>query len=255
MTKAPPEWQSKRRPEKLQLGTWALLVSLVFMAGCISGVVDPEAHRDSATVPAAEDEDAASQEVSEQVPEEVPAQGDSAPAVESFAQVEALYEAGDYNAALLALIGISRGFPLHPDVEPMRQDILAAMSEARAVKSFVDADIAEARMAIEATEQAAIPDTYRLEQVVDMKLEPHSPPPSELKKALAIHVSMHLKGATLSSFFDAISKSANLNVISDKGLGQGKSVDIEVDDVPLQAAAPYAAGILAPEGLVEAEAR
>jgi type II secretory pathway component GspD/PulD (secretin) len=214
---------------------WALLFSVMVVTSCMTGAVDPEL----ADVKPAEPVDVSESPTPQDPVEAAGTPADRLPDKGMLDAVEELYEAGDYNSALLTLIDVSRENPLHPEIERMRQKLLTSMSEQRALKSVVDADISDARMAIEATEQSAIPDTYRLEQVVDAKLDSHSPPPSELKKALSIHVSMHLKGASLSSFVDAISKSANLNIISDKGLAEGKSVDIEVDDVPLQEILDY----------------
>ncbi len=219
----------------LAVARGCLSLVLITAFGCVTGSFDAQ-EEPPAEVPPLSATDLSPDKVSS--PATAPGD-DATPGPDPMDAVHRQFEAGDHNTALLSLIQASGIDPLHPDIEPMRQKILTAMSERRAVKSFTDADIADARMAIEATEKAAIPETYRLEEVVDPKLEPHGGEPSDLKKALSNNVSMHLKGATLSAFFDAISKSADLNIIADKGLAEGKSVDIEVDDVPLREILEY----------------
>lgn len=231
--------------------SWVASVSLIAaLAGCVTGVKHDEPDL-IADRPSDEDSASAGESSDDVVPSTPPAGGDERiaspgedagavpPATDPMAEIYGLYEEKDFNGALLALVALSRQTPPHAEIEPMRQKILKAMSEQRTLQAVFDAEVAETDMAIEATEKSALPETYRIKKLIEGEVQDHVREPSVLDKALQTPVSIHLKAATLSSFINAISKSSNLNIIADKGIGEGKQVDIEVDDVPLKEILDY----------------
>ena len=164
---------------------------------------------------------------------------DTAAAQAALAEAEALYAQGDYSAALIRCVDIERVTPNLPGLRDLRTRILVASLEQRTLDAAADEDLSRGRMAVESIEKAALPDTYRLERFVEEVTDSHLRPQGSLRQALEKPVSVHVKGATLSAFIDALSQDENINIIADQQLGEGKVVDIDVDEVPLREVLDY----------------
>lgn len=204
---------------------WTGLLACGFLAGCVtvgSGSEDEAAEAESEVIP----------------PAEVVETGAQA-ALDALAEAEALYDQGDYAGALVRCVDIDRVAPDLPGLRALRTKILTASLERRTLDATVEEDFGRGQMAVEAMEKAALPDTYRLERFIEGESDSHVSPPGPLRQALDMPVTIHLKGAKLGSFIEAISQDENINIIADQNLGEGKSIDIDVDEVPLQEILDY----------------
>jgi len=161
------------------------------------------------------------------------------PVASLLSRAQELYEAGDYPAALVELTNLSRTNPETPGISLLRHDIVRAVTEQRAVDALRRAELAKEQMTLDAVEQESIPDTYRLKKLVRHEETEHLTPASPMRKALDQPVTIHLQGADLSAFLDALSADKNINVMADQGVARGKKVDIQLDAVPLHEVLSY----------------
>jgi len=148
-------------------------------------------------------------------------------------RAETLYNEGDYGAALIACVELAHKDPFAPGLAELRNKIMVAVVELRAKRAAMASEVARNRMAVEAAEKEGLPTTYGLRKFIRGDNAPLRTPGGPMAKALEAPVTIHLKAANLSAFIGAIARDRNVNIIADKGLGKGESVDIDVEDVPL----------------------
>lgn len=154
-------------------------------------------------------------------------------------RAQALYDEGRYEDALAVCVEAGATGGLSYRMETLRNRILTAITEQRLLQAQEKADLAKKRMAVESIEAEAVPETYQLERFVKTEVADHLTPAGPMRKAMEGKVTIHLKGADLSAVIDALSLDANINLIADPGVGQGKTLDIQLDDVPLREMLDY----------------
>ncbi len=154
-------------------------------------------------------------------------------------EAQEFYDDKRYAAALTSYIDVSRRLPDTPGLEAMRAKILTAIEEERVLQTLRRNKLSEQQMATEAMEKGALPETYGARRFVNRVLADHQRAPGAMQKVLETPVSIHLKQASLSGFIAAVSLDSKINIIADAGLGQGKALDIELDDVPLREVFDY----------------
>lgn len=157
-----------------------------------------------------------------------------------LSKAQELYEAGEYNAALLECAEISYSEPETPGLEDLRRKVLLAVQREAAARYRDEAEIDRARMASEALDALKLPDRYGLRGTTQPlpldNLNPESPMNAQLDQP----VSLSLRDAPLSGLIAALSANMGLNIISDHDLGGGKRLTIEATDVPLREVLHYA---------------
>jgi type II secretory pathway component GspD/PulD (secretin) len=180
--------------------------------------------------------------VSAKAPSTTPATAAVAPRPKvspALAQAEALYAEKNFGAALTEYIEVRKAFPDTPGLEAMRHKVLTAIEEERVQRTIRRNILSEQQMATEAMEKAELPDTYGARRFLRSVLTSHRRPPGPMQEVLQTAVTIHLRKASLSSFIAAISQDSRINVVADAGLGAGKLIDIELDDVPLNEVLDY----------------
>jgi len=162
-------------------------------------------------------------------------------AVSPLADAERLYAEGQYGAALTSYIEVRRRLPDTPGLEVMRQKILTAIEEDRAQQTLRRGALTEKQMAVEAMEKAELPETYGARLFTRRVLTTHRRPPGPMQSALKTPVTIHLRQASLPDFITAVSQDSKINIVADSGLGKGKTLNIELDAVPLGEVFDYVA--------------
>ncbi len=156
-----------------------------------------------------------------------------------LAHINKLYEKGRYGDALLKW---SRIASTHADTKEMRElrdKLVSAMADFEASHDVNRSDIDQKRMALETFKQSHVPSSYGLKRLIPPDKTTHVTKPGALRRVLRKNVSIHLKKADLSSIITALAEDENINIIADSGLGKGKSLDIELDNIPVQEVLDY----------------
>lgn len=163
----------------------------------------------------------------------VAAKAGQAPEVSPLAQAERLYAEGKYGEALNECVDLSRRQPDLPGLEEFRLKVLNAELGRRDQAARRAQEGTAKSMTLEVNEQGILPDTYGRSQSSRPGAPTQWTQPTAMQQALARKVTMHLKGADLGAVIEAVSRDRQINIIADKGLGAGKRIDVDVDDVPL----------------------
>jgi type IV pilus assembly protein PilQ len=149
-------------------------------------------------------------------------------------KAKALYEQGDYEAALSACVDLARARGHVEGLPELRAKVLQALVDQRTEALRFQDNESQLRMDVEALENEQLPDTYGALKRVEGEKQSHITAPGKMATVLDTPVSMHLKGVDLSTFIAAISEDKKINMIADKGLAKGVTMDIEMDAVPLK---------------------
>jgi type IV pilus assembly protein PilQ len=168
---------------------------------------------------------------------EAGASADSSP----LAGIERLHAEGKYGEALNACVDLSRRQPDIPGLDALRLRILKAELARRDQAARQNAEGAATVMHLEVNERGVLPDTYGRRQPSEPGAPNGNTPPTAMQQALARKVTMHLKGADLGAVIEAVARDRQINIIADKGLGAGRHIDVDVDDVPLSELLDYLA--------------
>lgn len=153
--------------------------------------------------------------------------------------VRQLYDEGQYQQALIQWLEVADTYPETEGLQKVKQDLLTALKDRGVPAAKSDADISDKRMALEILEKSSVPTTYGLEDYIEPMTREHKTPQSPIRKVLEQPVTIHLKGADLSTIIAALSEDENINIIADQGLGKGQLLDIELDRVPLSEVLDY----------------
>lgn len=154
-------------------------------------------------------------------------------------EAETLYKEGQYAAALSAYIDVRRRLPDTPGLKAMRHKILTAIEAERHQQTVRRNRLSEQQITTDALEQGELPETYGSRRFIRNVLTSHRHPPGPMRDVLTSPVTIHLQNASLSAFIAAVSQDEKLNIIADAKLGEGKTLDIELDAVPLKEVLDY----------------
>ncbi len=171
-----------------------------------------------------------------------PAEGQKvrpAPDPADLTHINSLYDQGRYDEALLKWSRIASSHADTEDMRKLRDKLVSAMADFSSKHDINRADIDQKRMALETFKQAHVPSSYGLKKLISPDKTTHATEPGPLGRVLAKNVSIHLKQADLSAIIGALAEDKNINIIADSGLGKGKSLDIELDNVPVQEVLDY----------------
>ncbi|MEM7393432.1 MAG: hypothetical protein AAF492_13895, partial [Verrucomicrobiota bacterium] len=157
----------------------------------------------------------------------------------SLDKAEALFEAEDYEKALIECVNISRIDPSYPGLEPLRNRIIAASLKERAAEAPTRRALTEEKLAVETSKLGEVPVTFKMEKVSNPLPRDDLHIDTPLRLSLEKPVSMHLKGADLGQLIGVLSGDTNINMIADAGIGKGKTIDIDIDHVPLKEVLDY----------------
>ena len=156
-----------------------------------------------------------------------------------LARAEAFYEEGAYAEALQLCIEVTQLDRNTPGLESLRNRVLSAKMDQRALEATARDELDHRRVARDAAERGHIPDTYGLRRMVEEGRQDRLSPDSPILRSLQRPVSIHLEGADLSALIQAISEDEEINMIADEGIGEGRKIDIHVTDTPLREVFDY----------------
>ena len=167
------------------------------------------------------------------VPPEVPEAAEAAPAGDPLAAARRLYEQGDFREALIECVEIGQRNPTTPGLAELRNRIMTATLEQRANEVVLDRESSRRHMALEALRAGTIPESFGLRRLLPDP--PADEPGSDsVRRVLQTPITMHLTGANLPMIISALAGDTNINIIADANLGEGKTIDVEIDNVPLR---------------------
>ncbi len=158
---------------------------------------------------------------------------------EALEPVLALYEKQQFSQALVAWIDAVQGAPPTPMALDLRTRILAALRDEQALQGAIDRKAATEAMGVEAVRNEALPPTYGAVRYGRCSLRSHVAPDSPMREVLDRKVSIHLTNADLPAVISVLGADDNINIVADRGLGAGKKLDMQLDDVPLRELLDY----------------
>ncbi|MEX2607029.1 MAG: hypothetical protein WD708_06755 [Kiritimatiellia bacterium] len=155
------------------------------------------------------------------------------------AQAQSLYNQQNYEGALTIILRAANQNPGAADVQILRNRILSAMLDERAVQSALDQELNRRKASQDALDAGQIPDTFgkrrQVEESATDKLGIEGP----VLELLSKPVSLHLSSAPLSTLIRALSEDDDINMIADPKLGNQETLDIQATDVPLREVLDY----------------
>ncbi len=161
------------------------------------------------------------------------------PAAPLIAEAEALYAEGAYADALQVCLQAARIDPDAPGLVALRNQILSAKLDQRAARSVLQDELDHRHAAVDAAERGHIPDTFGLRRLVEEAARDRLVPESAMAEALDQRVTIRLAGASLTTVIEALSDDEHINLIADQDIGAGRTIDINVTDVPLREILSY----------------
>jgi len=144
-----------------------------------------------------------------------------------------LYNAGKYEEAMIQLIDLKKKDPSIKGLDDLNTKVEQALIEKKTIIAKKRNESSKKRMGLEVLNAENIPENYGLRTVIQADVEPHTQRSSKMDKIISQSVSMHLTGADLTSIINLLSNTTGVNIIADQNIGQGKKLDINIDDVPL----------------------
>lgn len=152
---------------------------------------------------------------------------------EALAPVSELFEAEQYGEALIAWIDAMQGVTPSPAALDLRTRILRSLRDEAARQGAIDREDANEALGVEAVRKEALPATYGAVRYQSRALKSHTSPSGPMREVLDRKVTMHLSDADLPTIIAVLGKDKNTNIVADRGLGAGKKLDMQLDDVPL----------------------
>lgn len=157
-----------------------------------------------------------------------------------LSEAEALFEVGNYNAALLACAEISTTHPQTPGLKEFRQKVLGTIQKKEAEEARESLELDRQRTAMETLEAAKLPDRYGLKGTTEPLPMDQLNPESPMRQQLNQPISLSLQDAPLSALIEALSDNLGISIIADQDLGAEKRMTIEAENLPLQEVLHYA---------------
>jgi len=151
-------------------------------------------------------------------------------------QAEALFERGQYAAAMIECVDLARRDPLTPGLAELQTRIMTELTRERERQAELRASLNARRILTDARESAFVPDTYRLRRSIRGLTGPLRTAPSQMQQILNRPVSVHLNSVTLADFILAIGATENINIVADDvllGAADPKTLTLHAENVPL----------------------
>ena len=168
-----------------------------------------------------------------------PGGADEGPAPE-LAKAEALYQKGDYTAAMIECVDRAHENPDLNGLEDLQQRIMAELEAQREARTTARAAVTQTRMDNDAARHKSIPDTYGLRHSISGATDSLRTPDKTMQKTLQKKVTVHLENVDLTNFILTIGASEKVNIVADNFTGD-KTVTIHADQVPLAEILDYVA--------------
>lgn len=156
-------------------------------------------------------------------------------------RAEQLFKEGRTSDALIECVNLTRQAPDTPGLDALRRRIVEAELARRENSNADTLRTSEQAMNSEAKGKALLPDTYGLTRTVTNEAGSLRTPQTALQKTLQQPVTMHLKNADLGAIIEAIGRAQHINMVADKDVGTGRTVNVEMDNVPLNEMLDYVA--------------
>lgn len=155
------------------------------------------------------------------------------------AEAQSLYDQGDYEGALAVISSAAVENQGAADVQIVRNRILSAMLDERAVKSAADQELNRRKAAQDAIDAEQIPDTFGQRRMVEEAAMDKLGSEGPVLELLSKPVSLHVSDASLSTLIRALSEDDDINMIADPRIGNQETLDIQATDVPLREVLDY----------------
>jgi type IV pilus assembly protein PilQ len=130
--------------------------------------------------------------------------------------------------------------PEHPGLGELRDRILEAMLEQRALELERRLPLHQQAMSVEIREQQLLPATYGRRRTVPRIEDDPAPAPTAAEEMLAKRISLHLEDVGLTDFVLEVGRAEGINIVADNGLDSDRTMTIHADDVPLREVLDYA---------------
>lgn len=155
------------------------------------------------------------------------------------AEAQSLYDQRDYEGALAVISSTAVENQGAADVQILRNRILSAMLDERAVKSAADQELNRRKAAQDAIDAGQIPDTFGQRRMVEEAAMDKLGSEGPVLELLSKPVSLHVSNASLSTLIRALSEDDDINMIVDPRIGNQETLDIQATDVPLREVLDY----------------
>ncbi len=166
-------------------------------------------------------------------------EGPDSPASTWLEEAEQLYTQGAYAEALQLCLEVARINPDAPGLIHLRNRVLSAMLDQRTVQAALRDELDHRQAAVDTAERGHIPETFGLRRMVEEAGRDRLVPDSPMADALQQRVTIQLSGAALTTVIEALAEDEGINLIADQDIGAGRTVDINVIDVPLREVLAY----------------
>ncbi|MDA0323168.1 MAG: hypothetical protein O2923_10700 [Verrucomicrobia bacterium] len=150
-----------------------------------------------------------------------------------LAKAELLYSYGDHTGAMGEIIELSREDANMPGLADLRHKVSEEMVTQENRDTGRQVKVSDSRVTSDVEHHKVIPDTYRFRKPVRGETAPLRAAASSVDEVLKTKVSIHLDSADLETFILALGASENVNIIADNNVGQGSSMTLHADKVPL----------------------
>jgi len=150
-----------------------------------------------------------------------------------LAKAELLYSYGDHTGAMGEIIELSREDANMPGLAELRHKVSEEMVTQENRNMGRQVKVSDSRVTSDVEHHKIIPDTYRFRKPVRGETAPLRAAASAVDNVLKTKVSIHLDSADLETFILALGASENVNIIADNNVGQGSSMTLHADKVPL----------------------
>lgn len=155
------------------------------------------------------------------------------------AKAEALFDKGDVSGAMIACVDLARKDPTMPGLQPLQSRIMARLGDQRAENAKRRVGETRDRMMTDVQSHNTVPDTYALRRNVRGETGSLRKPVTPMQKALQKKVDASFDNINLGDFIRQTGLAYNLNMVADSSVGQDKTINLNLKQVPLSEVLDY----------------
>jgi type IV pilus assembly protein PilQ len=156
----------------------------------------------------------------------------SSPFSGQTAKIEEYLQQGNYNAALIECVDLSRAQPDLRGLPELQQRVMKKLNDQRTAVAAARASMTHKRMGTDVEQRKDVPDTYGLRRSIPFPDAKIRTPDSAMQKALQRKVTLHLEKADIPTLVMTLGATEKLNMIADPSIAPN-TVTIHAEQVPL----------------------